>query len=363
MSADTVSLLIPRLRLSLTSIKDRRKLKQTEELLGALEEFKKVLEFRELYATAGVSGESLPFLQGLPRCLFQIEEQFRRYTNPPSLWQEQWAQLRAQFWNTLERSVPWSVKEILVSWRWNAELSAAKRIESELQKSRDVVGHVHKELLREEKLGNERRISLTLKDRFDIVLWSRSAKKNEAVLVGLEQQRDSLATRSAELLEQCEKISAGVALGLRTLYVDCGEYFGLVFEDNCRAIDRDIRAKKETETSENERLCSQVQSQFEFRQREAEIQNAKIKDKNKKLLMMLSDDAEEKVISAEKLIGHEFYCLNALDIEKQDLARKRWRRAVSQMQRAVETAEESFNNEEPDSRRLDADGTRGASAS
>ncbi|MEY2987121.1 MAG: hypothetical protein RJB13_642 [Pseudomonadota bacterium] len=359
-SAETLALLIPRLRLSFSSVKDRRRLKQSEELLRVLEDFKKVLEFSELCESSRSSEENVPFLHGLPRCIFQIEEQFGRYTNPLSLWREAWATLRSQFWNTLERSVPWSVKEILVSWRWTAELNAAKRIEAELQKSRNVVGQVHKELVREEKIGLERRQNLSLKDRLDIVLWSKRSKKSESTLLKLEQQRDALLAKSADLLEQCEKISAGIAVGLRTLYVDCGEFYSPVFEDNCRAIDRDIKAKKEKEIRDVQKISAEIQSQFDLYRRESEVQNARIKDKNNRLKYIVSGDVDEKLVSAEQLIGHEFYCLNALDLEKQDLARKRWKRAVTQMQQAVETAEESFNDENPDSRGFDAHGTRGA---
>lgn len=359
-SADVLELLIPRLRLSLATVKDRRRLKQTEELLRALEEFKTVLKFRELCTNPQTWEESSPFWQGLPRSIFQVEEQLGRYTNPSSPWRDTWARLRSQFWTALERSVPWSVKEVLVSWRWTAELSAAKRIESELVKSRNIVGQVHKELVREEKVGIEKHSSLSLKDRLDIVLWSRSAKKNESTLVKLEQKRDDLLMRAVDRLEQCEKTSAGIAVGLRTLYVDCGDFYGLVFEDNCRAIDRDIKAKKEKEICEIQKLSAEIQSQFELNRRESEIQNARMKDKNSRLKAMISGDIEEKVASAEQLIGHEFYCLNALDLEKQDLARKRWKRAVSQMQQAVETAEESFYDEKPDSRGFDDHGARGA---
>ena len=359
-SAETLALLIPRLRLSVTTLKDKRRLKQSEELLQALEDFLKVLEFRELYEHPRGLEENAPFLQGLPRCLFQIEEQFGKYTNPASPWRESWSVLRSQFWTALERSVPWSVKEILLSWRWTAELNAAKRVDSELQKSRNVVGQVHKDLAREEKIGSEKGAALSLKDRLDIVLWSRSAKRNEGTLVNLEQQRDVLLSASSELLEQCEKLSASIAIGLLTLYVDCGEFFGLVFEDNCRAFDRDIKVKKEKEIIEIQKRCADIQGHYEMSRRESEVQNAKMKDKNNRLMSFISGDVEEKIVSAEQLIGHEFYCLNALDLEKQDLARKRWKRAVTQMQQAVEIAEESFNDEKPESRRFDANGARGA---
>lgn len=362
MSSETLALLIPRLRLSLASIKDRRKVKQIEELLISLEDLAKVLEFRTLCESPNQSEVNVPFFQGMPRCIFQIEEQFGRYTNPASAWREQWSKLREQFWNALERTIPWSVKEILVSWRWSAELAASKRIEPELQKSREFVGQVHKELLREEKIGSERSGSISLKDRLDIVLWSRSAKKNENVLLRLEQQRDALLSKTTDLLEQCEKISAGIAVALRTLYVDCGDFYGPVFEDNCRAIDRDIKSKKETELSELLRSFSDLKRQYEVSRHEVESHNARVRDKSSQLMSIFSGDDDEKFSTAEKLIGHEFYCLNALDLEKQDLARKRWKRAVSQMKQAVETAEESFNDEKSNSRGFDAHGTRGTIA-
>jgi hypothetical protein len=361
MSAETLALLIPRVRLSLASIKDKRRLKQSEELLDALEDLAKALDFRDLCSNSAVSNET-PYWQGLPRCLFQIEEQFSRYTNPVSPWRTSWAKLRGQFWSALEKGIPWSVKESLVSWRWTAELVACRRIESELSQSREVVGKMHKDLQREEKKCAEKEGAVSFADRLKIVLWSRRATQDEACLLKLEQQRDTLLSRTADILEQCEKMSAAIALGLRTLYVDCGEFYGPIFEDNCRAVDREIKAQKEAEIEEIEKKSLELQKSYQKSVRDAEIQNARAADKNSRLMQVVTGELEERVGIAEKLIGHEFYCLNALEIEKQDNARKRWKRAVSQMKLAVDTVEESFNNEEPEPGRVDATGTGGAYA-
>ncbi|NBO39514.1 hypothetical protein EBU99_13130, partial [bacterium] len=70
---------------------------------------------------------------------------------------------------------------------------------------------------------------------------------------------------------------------------------------------------------------------------------------NRTLLEVVDKSFQE----AEEILKHEFLCLNALEIEKQDAARLRWKTAMHQMQKLLQTAEENFSHVESHARDVD----------
>jgi len=361
-SKDVLALLLPRIRIALPQIKDKRKLKQTEELLAALEELEKVLNFQDDRAPGTLEQNDSPFHAGLPRCTFQVENQFGHYVNPESPWRDKWKALRLEVWEVFEKTIPWAVRELLMSWRWTAELTAFKKMQSELERSRALVKAVELELLHEERTGQKRGRSISLGDRFRILLWSRAARRDEDVLLSLEQERDESQQCISEKLSECERLAAMTSVGLRTLFVDCGEFYPRVFEDCTRAMDKSVKLQSEGDSRNLESRLGVLRAELDEKNKTSGSELRKASDKKEKILQMVEGKTDLKLADAERLISHEFMCLNAFEIEKQDEARNRWQRAVTQMKRVLETAEESFEDVEIHARDADGDGSGRAAA-
>ncbi|MEN9528334.1 MAG: hypothetical protein RI932_207, partial [Pseudomonadota bacterium] len=278
-SKDMLALLLPRIRIALPQIKDKRKLKQTEELLAALEELEKVLIFNDEREHALSVQIENPFFSGLPRCTFQVENQFGHYVNPESPWRERWKELRLGIWEVFEKTIPWTVREMLLSWRWTAELGAFKQMQLELERSRNLVNDVESSLVKEERRGQRKGRSVSLLDRLRIVIWSRSAKRDEDVLFALEQMRDQTQVAISEKLGECERLAAATSIGLRTLFVDCGELYPRVFEDCTRAMDKSIRMQVDSEIRMIESRLAALKTDFDEKLKSNALEFKRANDK------------------------------------------------------------------------------------
>lgn len=362
-SKDTLSLLVPRIRAAVSSLKDKRKQKQVEELIQTLEDLQHVLEFAEGQVNAAGTSEEHPFVEGLPRCNFQIESQFEHYVNPPSSWRESWTKQRLTLWEVFEKTIPWTVRELLMSWRWRGENEAFRKILETLKKSRDLVGEVEQKLLLEEKRSFHGSRGVTWNDRLRILLWSRDARKDESVLFSLEQARDELLSKISERLQECERTAALTAAGIKTLFVDCGEFYPRVFEGCCRAMDKEIGAQLENEFRAVEKKNLELALECEEKANTTQHDLKKVGDYQQRILQAVEGRLDLKIFEAERILSQEFMCLNAIELEKQDLARGRWQRAVAQMKRVLQTAEENFSHGEIDSRDAADDGVGRSSTS
>ena len=357
-SSDTLGLLIPRIRAALPSLRDRRKQKQIEDLIISLQDLETVIGFGESQVISGESNGENAFFEGIPRCSFQIENQFGHYLNPESSWQNNWTRQRLGLWDVFEKTIPWMVREVLMSWRWRAENDAFRKILEELKKSRLLVARVEEKLIIEEKRSTKKSGRISVIDRLRIVFWAKSAKKDEDTLLLLEQNRDELARRISTLLEECEKLAAVTAAGMRTLFVDCGEFYSRVFEGCCRAIDREIKIQIENDLKMSVSKNTDMSLDCEEILRVNQDGIRRINDQQQKLIQAVDGRFDSHFFEAERILSQEFMCLNALELEKQDQARSRWQRAITQMRRILGAAEESFNYGENDTRDVVDDSNR-----
>ncbi|MEY4066231.1 MAG: hypothetical protein RIR26_2439 [Pseudomonadota bacterium] len=348
-SLDTLSLLIPRVRVFHSGLKDKKKAKAVEELLVVLEELERLLVYVDQLKAESSAAADLLFIDGIPRTSFQVEIQLSRFANPKSPWQKKWTQLRWNVWQVFEKTIPWNVRELLMSWRWSAELQSFRKINQALAESRTLVSDVDQRLLSELKLTGDRSLRVTWSDRWKILRWSRAAKKDEADLVALEQLRDAFLSRIAEEVAECERIAAQFSIQLRTLFADCGELHSKVFQNSCRAIDKEIRANLESEYQQANEQNSEFMFQYEEKSRSSLLEVKKITDRKNRLTKTVDGQTDANIEAAEKLIFQEFMVLNSLEMEKQDDARQRWTKAVGQMKRLLQTAEESFSHVESNS--------------
>jgi hypothetical protein len=362
-SRDTLALLIPRIRVVLPVLKEKRRIKQVEELLSSLEELENILGFQEQHGTAMAEHADNPFIEGIPRCTFQVEAQFGHYVNPASAWRGAWLKQRLAVWDVFEKTIPWSVREALMSWRWCAELNAFRKMRDALEKSKKLVAFVELRLVDEERRGSEKVKRITIWDRLRIIFWARSTKKDEESLLALEQERDAISRGISERLNECERRAAATAIGIRTLFVDCGELYPRIFEDCCRALDREIKSIKESDINFSESKNSELVRDFEEKSRENFSSIRKTLDRKERILQAVEGRIDLQLADAERLLAHEFMCLNALELEKQENARNRWQRAVNQMKRVLQTAEENFANVESNARDADGDGSGRTSTS
>lgn len=362
-SRDTLALLVPRIRVLLPVLKEKRRIKQIEELLSSLEELDKVLGFQEQQGNAVPEKADNPFVEGLPRCTFQVEAQFAHYVNPSSAWHDAWLKQRLAVWDVFEKTIPWSVREALMSWRWSAELNAFRKMRDALEKSKRLVGFVELRLVDEERRGSEKVKRITFLDRVRILFWARSTKRDEESLLALEQERDSISRRISERLNDCERLAAATAIGIRTLFVDCGELYPRIFEDCCRALDREIKSRKDDEIMIKESKNSELMREFEEKSRENFTSINKILNRKERILQTVEGRIDLQLADAERLLAHEFMCLNAMELEKQENARNRWQRSVNQMKRVLQAAEENFANVESNARDADGDGSGRTSTS
>lgn len=362
-SRDTLALLVPRIRVILPVLKEKRRIKQIEELLSSLEELDKVLGFQEQQGNVLAEKADNPFIEGIPRCTFQVEAQFAHYVNPSSAWRGAWLKQRLAVWDVFEKTIPWSVREALMSWRWSAELNAFRKMRDALEKSKKLVGFVELRLVDEERRGSEKVKRITLLDRLRIIFWARSTKRDEESLLALEQERDSISRRISERLNDCERLAAATAIGIRTLFVDCGELYPRIFEDCCRALDREIKSRKDSEIIIKESKNSELIRDFEEKSRESFTSINKILNRKERILQTVEGRIDLQLADAERLLAHEFMCLNALELEKQENARNRWQRSVNQMKRVLQAAEENFANVESNARDADGDGSGRTSTS
>jgi hypothetical protein len=359
-SKDVLALLLPRIRIALPQIKDKRKLKQTEELLSALEELEKVLFFQDERKNNSIEQTENPYHVGMPRCTFQIEEQFGHYVNPESTWRGKWKELRIAAWEVFEKTIPWTVREMLMSWRWKAELTAFKKMQTELEKSRELVKDIEQELQLEERKGQKQGKSVSIIDRFRILVWSRAARRDEDVLLAFEQERDETQRLIFERLSECERLSALTAVGLRTLFVDCGELYPRIFEDCTRAMDKTLRMQSDSAIRALEAQIALLRAELEDKSKAIAEETRKTTDRKEKVLQLVEEKASLSLADAEQLLFNEFMLVNTFELEKQDEARSRWQRAVTQMKRVLQSAEENFGNVEIYARDFDGDGSRRA---
>lgn len=355
-SLDTLSLLIPRIRVFHSGIKDKKKSKAVEELLIVLEELERLMVYMELLKPESSRAQDQQFIDGVPRSSFEVESQLSRFANPKSAWQKKWAQMRLNVWQVFEKTTPWNVRELLMSWRWSAELQSFKKISHSLAESRALVNEVDQRLLSELKLSGERSLRVTWADRLKILRWSRAAKRDETDLVALEQLRDAFQSRIADELAECERITAQFSVQLRTLFVDCGDLFEKVFQNSCRAIDKEIRVNLDSEHQAAIEQNNESMFQYEEKSRSSVIEMRKLTDRKTRLTKTVDGQTDVNIANAEKLLLHEFLVLNAFELEKQDEARQRWSRAVGQMKRLLQTAEESFSHVESNPRDFDGSG-------
>jgi hypothetical protein len=338
----TLSMLVARINLHSSAQKERRNSRALQPLLDSLNKLLRVLLIDDIRSERSTSSEVPVFIEGLPRWVMQVNSQMRRYVNPTSRFQAEWAEKRQSLWKLLESSIPVDVQEPLLTWRWKAELLAFQKMKAALENSQKKVRSIEEQLTAEEKRSESRHSATGLLDRIRIIFWSRRAREDEELITRLENEKKRKLLEISERLRECEHLAAAVAIQIRTTFVDCGDLFSIVFEELTRQLDKEIKTEIESyfqeKMAENEYLSKQI----EIHSKTIEGEFAKLKSPSMKLIRALDGEWDKRLQVSQEMLKHEFMCLNSIEIEKQEEAVNRWKLAVEQMSELLKAAEESL---------------------
>jgi uncharacterized surface protein with fasciclin (FAS1) repeats len=338
----TLSVLISRIRIFASTGKDKKIVKKHKELIASLEKLLRMDEFTRNSEPQLESGAGSPFVEGVPRSVLQVDGQFSHYVNPRGDFQAEWSLRRRALWHTFEASIPENVRDLLMSWRWRAELSAFEQIQKELESSQQKVCLIQERLTKEEKRAESASTRVSLLDRLRIIRWSKSAQRDEAQIEQMELLKQKKNAEIVERLRECERLSALIALENKTLLVDCGEHFATVFEDFTRAVDNEIKkelAGRFTQTAAHNEV---LKKSLEHDAREKDLNVHQLSGKIHNRTDHCEGDWVRRLNQAQQEIQNEFLCLNAFEIEQQEDAHRRWKSAVESMRSMMKTAEESL---------------------
>lgn len=288
------------------------------------------------------SAPANPFVEGVPRSVLQVDGQFSHYVNPRGDFQAEWSLRRRVLWHTFEASIPDDVRDVLMSWRWRAELAAFGKIQKELESARQKVCLIEEKLTKEEKRAESASTRVSLLDRLRILRWSKSARRHESEIGQMEILKQKKNAEILERLSECERLAALISIESKTLLVDCGDYFSTVFEDFTRAVDNEIK-KELTEqfaqtAAHNEVLKKNLENAAQRKDANVHQLSGKMHNRGGNS----EDDWLRRLNLAQQEIHNEFLCLNAFEIERQEDARRRWENALESMRMLMKTAEESL---------------------
>lgn len=338
----TLSLVIARVKLFADAVDNKKTKKQFASLTQALSRLSKIVNYRRLNDGQIPVSEQPIYIDGLPRWIFQIANQFGHYVNPESGYQKKWAKKRKEVWFGIEGTIPSRVRDLLVSWRWKAELAAFRKIIPELDDSQKKVRAIELQLKKGEKSSAEIGLNLGIFDRLRILRWSAGAKAAELEIVHLEGLKQKKASEVNETLAECESLAAQISFAMKTTVVDCGDTFPSVFEECTRAIDNEIKKELADEFSRNMSENETFRRQLDQKTKHSSDEFKKINGLQSKLERTVSGEWDKKIAEARSIIEREFLCLNAIEIEKQEDAVERWKIAVNQMNELLKTAEEKL---------------------
>jgi hypothetical protein len=338
----TLSLVIARLKLHSESCTDKKKKKQYNLLTASLSLLSRVRHYIQLTEGQSPVNSQSVYIDGLPRWTFQIKSQFGHYVNPASPFQEKWQQTRASIWAGIENTIPSGVRDLLLGWRWKAEISAFRKISTELENSQSKVKEIEEQFHRCERSASAIDLNLGLLDRFRILKWSGRAKVIEAELPRLEELKQKRVKEIAVILGECEDLAARIAFEMKTAMVDCGDYFPLVFEECTRAIDNEIKKDLSRQFFEKMAGNEVLRKNLEQTLKSNSAEFRKSTGVSSQFDRKIAGEWDRKMSEAKNIIEREFLCLNALEIEQQEAAHERWKHAVHQMGYLVRTAEESL---------------------
>lgn len=344
----TLALLIARIKLFETPSSSSKLARQFDQLLASLERLQRILNIiqsttAQKEQSGDISLEASPYIEGIPRWTLQVESQFSHYVNPSSEYQTDWAKRRKELWSAFERSIPEKVRDLLMSWRWRAELIAFKKIISQLEESQKKVRKIEENLEREERRA-EKKLTVGIIDRLRIVKWSATARRAEQELPQLESLKQQKTVELSEILEECEFLSSTLAIEMKTALVDCGSRFPVVFEDCCRAIDNEIKKELIEKFSENMTDNDELRRLIDQQTRTPDHTFQKKMSLVGKINRNSRIDLDKHLLAAQELIKNEFLCLNAIEIEQQENAHNRWNAAVLTMKNLMKNAEENLNH-------------------
>lgn len=338
----TLAILVARVKLFASTTKEKRLAKQYATLVASLERLSRIQIFSDLTTNQNSQNEQSPFIDGIPRWVLQVPLQFKHYVNPPSEYQSEWSEKRLALWSAFEQSIPDSVRDVLLSWRWRAELAAFKQMLVDLDESQQKVKTIAAKIEKEERKAARNPNQMGLFDRLKILRWSNSAKIHEREIELLEAEKQRKTAEMNELLAECERLAASIAIEMKTTLVDCGTYCSTVFEECTRAVDGEI--KKDLDTRGEE-----IESENEFMRRTVEHWEKNRDTAAKKMIRSremfnraVDGEWERKMSEAQELIRSEFLFLNAFEMEQQEDARIRWNSAVRTMKKILRNAEENL---------------------
>lgn len=338
----TLELVIARVKFFISTTPDRKLAKRYAALLQSLEKLQIVLSFIALKQQDAIAKEQYPFLEGIPRWVLQVESQFKSYVIPPNLFQSDWAKKRLYLWECFESSIPSSIRDVLLSWRWKAELSAFRQMKDQLEESQKKISLIGEQIEREENALAKGRSSLSVWGRIRILRWSKQAKENELIQAQLEREKLQKSKELVALLRECEDLAAFVALDMKTTVVDCGDYFSTVFEECSRSIDNEIKKELSVFFAEKMRERDALKQRFESLLKNQEKYEKEKINQNESLTRSLEGRIEKDIDDAQNLLQKEFFYLNSFEIEKQENARHRWNRAVENMVKIMKSTEEKL---------------------
>ena len=338
----TLSLLIARIKLHLESCTEKKRKKEYSSLISSLSFLLTVRNYVNFNEGQSPLPEQSLYIDGLPRWMFQITTQFGHYVNPESGFREKWQIRRTSIWAGIESSIPASVRDLLLSWRWKAEISAFRKILTELQLSQQKVLEIDRQFRKCEKSSSKLKLNLGLIDRIQILKWSRQSKSVEDQLPRLEEEKQKKLNEISEVLGECERLAARISFEMKTAMVDCGGYYPLVFEESARTIDNEIKKELIHQFSEKFSENEVLKKNIDKSSRISSEDFKKANDLSSQFNRSVSGEWDKKVLDARIMLEREFLCLNAFEIQQQEDAHQRWKNAVRQMLVLVKTAEENL---------------------
>lgn len=338
----TLSLVIARLKLHLEACSDKKRKKQYNALLSSLSSLKMLRTYIMMNEGQTSVSEQTLYIDGLPRWIFQITSQFGHYVNPESTYREKWQARRTVVWSGIESSIPASVRDLLLSWRWKAEIAAFRKILAELQISKDKVNEIDRQFNQCEKSSSHMALNLGVFDRFRILKWAGESKKIEAALPRLEEMKLKKQKEIADVLAECEQLAARISFEMKTALVDCGGYYPVVYEECTRTVDNEIRKDISRQFVEKYSENEIIKGEIDRKNRTGSDDFKKTNDFSSQFGRRVSGEWDKKLAEAQSLIEREFLCLNSIEIQQQEDAHIRWKNAVREMNELVRTAEESL---------------------
>ncbi|MEN9825700.1 MAG: hypothetical protein RI953_1445 [Pseudomonadota bacterium] len=338
----TLSLLIARIKLLVTNSKEKKTSRQYLGLNNALEKLSTIIGVKKTIKKSNETADTMPFVGGLPRWVLQVDSQFAQYINPPGEGHQDWILKRREIWNCFEATVPSEIRDQLLGWRWKAELNAFRKMREDLDKSRAKMHAIEKLLDAEDTRSAKTDGAPGLFDRLKILMWSRRIKEDERQLELFEAEKQKKTDEIGEVLRDCERIAAMIAIEMKSTCVDCGDFYPTVFEECVRAMDNEI--KKEFSVSIDEKIIKNesLERDISARTHAHESEMRKLNSPGHKMNRAIDGEWDRLFKDSQELIQREFLCLNAFEMEQQEDARIRWKSAVDQMAKLVRTAEESL---------------------